>query len=260
VDSDGDIVRSSAFTDGQEVPMVWSHDWTMPIGKGKVVVEPERAVFNGRLWLDTDDGVQAYRKIKNAGTLQEFSWGFRILDAEPGEQDGMPVRYITKAEVFEVSPVLVGANRETYTLAIKGRRRISRGQIEGAIAVLTALLGDDEAEEIDATAGETPADDGKAVKTTETTFVDVPVDDLAVLLLAQVESFTDRLKAAPDADLAGIERHLEDLKAALGRARGAAEDGLARAASAKSVDVPTLYREFRRLEGLYGPVHGQRAG
>lgn len=119
IDSAGDIVVKDAFTDGQEVPLVWAHDWTNPIGKGRIRVEEERAVFDGAFWLDTADGEQAYRKVKNMGGTQEFSWGFRVLDAHMEERDAETVRVITKAEVFEVSPVLVGANRETYTLAIK---------------------------------------------------------------------------------------------------------------------------------------------
>lgn len=119
IDSAGDVVLKSAFTDGQEVPMVWSHNWDMPIGKGVVKVTPKQAVFKGQLWLDTEDGMQAFLKIRNAGSLQEFSWGFQVTDAEPGVVDGQDVRLVKGAELFEVSPVLVGANRQTHLLSIK---------------------------------------------------------------------------------------------------------------------------------------------
>lgn len=119
VDSDNDIVEPTAFTAGQEVPLVWDHDWSTPIGKGTISVTNDHAVFRGRLWLDTFDGEQAYRKIKNAGALQEYSWGFRILDADFAERDGKEVRVIKRTEVFEASPTLVGANRQTGTLSIK---------------------------------------------------------------------------------------------------------------------------------------------
>lgn len=120
VDSDGDVVLPSTFTEGQEVPLVWSHDWARPVGKGAISVTPEHAVFNGRFFTETSWGQDAYQTVKALGTLQEYSWGFRVLDAEPGEMNGQPVRFIKRAEVFEVSPVLVGANRETYTLSLKG--------------------------------------------------------------------------------------------------------------------------------------------
>lgn len=121
LDSDGDVVRSGAFTDGQELPMVWSHQWANPIGKGVIKVEKKRAVFDGSFFMDTFDGEQSFRKVKAMGDLQEWSWGFRVKSWEMGEfeeQEG--VRFITDTEVFEVSPVLVGANRETVTLAVKG--------------------------------------------------------------------------------------------------------------------------------------------
>lgn len=119
-DLDGDIVVKSAFTDGQEVPMVWGHDWKRPIGKGVIRVTDEKAIFDGRLFLDTRDGLDAYRTVKAMGDLQEYSVGFQILDAEPVEMDGQQYQRITKWNVFEASPVLVGANRLTHTLAIKG--------------------------------------------------------------------------------------------------------------------------------------------
>lgn len=129
VDTDGDVVRPTAFTDGQEVPMVWAHDWASPIGKGVIRVQPDRAIFEGEFFMDTQKGQEAFRTVKAMGALQEYSWGFRITDAELGEPpegmrgspwNGGKVQYINQAEVFEVSPVLVGANRQTGTLEIKG--------------------------------------------------------------------------------------------------------------------------------------------
>ena len=45
--------------------------------------DPQRAVFKGKLWLDTADGLESFTKIRN-NPGQEFSWGFTILEAEPG--------------------------------------------------------------------------------------------------------------------------------------------------------------------------------
>jgi HK97 family phage prohead protease len=120
LDSDGDIVRASAFTDGQAVPLVWAHDWTKPVGKGVIRVGSKYAEFDGAFFTDTAAGMDAYRTVKAMGDLQEFSWGFQILDQIKGKPTDAHKREITKATVFEVSPVLVGANRNTRTLAIKG--------------------------------------------------------------------------------------------------------------------------------------------
>jgi HK97 family phage prohead protease len=121
VDGDGDVVLSTAFTHGQKVPMTWAHDWSKPVGKGQILIEQERAVFDGGFFLETDMGLEAYKTVKamSAANLQDWSWGFRVLDASFEERDAKPVRVIKRAQVFEVSPVLVGAGVDTYTLGIK---------------------------------------------------------------------------------------------------------------------------------------------
>ena len=124
IDSDGDIVRASAFTDGQAVPLVWAHDWTKPVGKGVIRVTNKHAEFDGSFFTDTSAGMDAYRTVKAMGDLQEYSWGFQILEHAKVKHNGAEAREITKAIVFEVSPVLVGANRSTRTLAIKGHERM----------------------------------------------------------------------------------------------------------------------------------------
>lgn len=189
VDSDGDVVTRDAFTNGQAVPMVWAHDWSRPIGKGTIRTDPKRAVFDGSFFLDTTAGVDAYRTVKAMGDLQEYSWGFQILDAEQEIRDSLPVRVITKAEVFEVSPVLVGSNRETYTLAIKAglidlkRRRLSRHQLEAVIATLQALMGDDEEDGADdPPAGDEGKSAGAKAEWTAAYINDLPDSAFAVIL------------------------------------------------------------------------------
>lgn len=119
VDRDGDVTLSTAFTDGQAVPMVWSHDWDRPVGKGVIRVLPDRAVFEGGFFLDTADGLNAYRTVKNMADLQQYSYGYDPVGKRLGEFEGQPVRFLERLEVFEVSPVLVGAGIGTRTDAIK---------------------------------------------------------------------------------------------------------------------------------------------
>lgn len=141
VDRDNEIVMASAFTPGQSVPMVWSHNWDRPIGKGTIAVELDRAIFDGQFFMDTAAGLDAFRTVKAMGDLQEYSWGFRVLDSTFEERDGNPVRVITKAEVFEVSPVLVGAGMGTGTLAIKTDEPKSLTFEEEATTALAAATG-----------------------------------------------------------------------------------------------------------------------
>lgn len=144
VDTQGDVVLASAFTPGQRVPLVWHHNWEMPIGDGTMRVTDTEAIFDGRLWLDTTDGEQSYRRMLNAGTLQEYSWSFRILDAAIEQRDGEDVRVIKGAEMFEASPVLVGAagRGRTGTIALKSGLTLAdeSGQVLAACLTLSERL------------------------------------------------------------------------------------------------------------------------
>jgi HK97 family phage prohead protease len=119
VDKDSDVVLASAFTEGQAVPMCWGHEWNQPVGRGIIHVQPDRAIFDGQFFLETQAGQEAYKTVKAMGDLQEYSWGFSVLDSSYETRDGQPVRVIKQAKVYEVSPVLVGAGENTGTLAIK---------------------------------------------------------------------------------------------------------------------------------------------
>jgi HK97 family phage prohead protease len=123
IDRDGDVVVASAFTSGQEVALVWGHRWEDPIGKGLIQVLGDEVRLEGRFFLETARGREAYATVKAMGTLQEWSWGFRATAVRYEPRVGRRVRVITGAEVFEVSPVLVGAGRGTGTLALKSDKQ-----------------------------------------------------------------------------------------------------------------------------------------
>ena len=142
IDSDGDVVVKGAVKSGfpksDLVPMVWSHDWKQPVGKGYIIDDGTKAVFKGNFFMDTEAGQEAYKLVKNMGELQQWSFGYEVNDSEQGEfkdKDGNEknVRYLKSLSVFEVSPVLVGANRETYTLAVKNAVLSEEGEIKQEI-------------------------------------------------------------------------------------------------------------------------------
>jgi HK97 family phage prohead protease len=120
VDKDGDVVAASAFTPGQEVALTWNHEWGDPVGKGLIRLAGDEVRLEGRFFLETARGREAYATVKAMGTLQEWSWGFRATSAHYEQRDGRRVRVITGTELYEVSPVLVGAGRGTGTVALKG--------------------------------------------------------------------------------------------------------------------------------------------
>ena len=125
-DHDGDVVLSGAIPNESKVTMAWGHDWTKPIGKGVVVTDDKKATFKGRFFTDTDAGNEAYKTVKNMADDQEWSWGFiakETRDGDPDSYDGKKTREIVTADIFEVSPVLRGANPATQTVAIKNMKQ-----------------------------------------------------------------------------------------------------------------------------------------
>lgn len=124
VDHDRDVVVKGAIPDGREVVIsAYNHaSWgpgAIPIGKGVVRTTDTEAILDGRLFMDTAAGRETFAALKELGHLAEYSWGFDIIDAEPGDFGGQKVRYIKRVDLHEVSPVLKGASIGTRTLAVK---------------------------------------------------------------------------------------------------------------------------------------------
>ena len=128
VDSDGDVVLAGSIKSGfgeKGVAMVWAHDWKDVVGRGEIIQDDQKAVFKGQFIMDTERGRDAFNTVKAMGELQQWSFGYEVLDAENGmfKKDGseneIEVRFLKDVKVWEVSPVLVGANQNTYTMAVK---------------------------------------------------------------------------------------------------------------------------------------------
>ena len=143
LDSDGDIVLPGSIKSGFKsgsVPMVWAHKWDMPIGKGTINSDGDKATFEGEFFMDTESGKEAYNIVKNMADMQQWSFGYRVNDAERGKigegDEEKDARFLKDLTVFEVSPVLVGANQETYTLAIKSNKELVEDLIDEEKAVL----------------------------------------------------------------------------------------------------------------------------
>ena len=125
IDKDGDVTLSGAFGT-QTVNMLPAHDRMSPrLGKAILTEVDDMVVADFKFNLDKD-AVQArewYSSLKfdmeNGDSLQEWSYGFKMLDASNGEFEGTKVQFLKKLKVFEISPVLRGAGIGTGTLAIK---------------------------------------------------------------------------------------------------------------------------------------------
>lgn len=122
IDLDGDVTRPGSFEQGKEILVSqYGHQWgSLPAGKATVFADDQKAWVEGQLFLDTTAGLDTYRTLKNVGALQEFSYGFQIVKASPGQFEGKSVRIIERVNPFEVSPVMRGAGISTGLQSIKG--------------------------------------------------------------------------------------------------------------------------------------------
>lgn len=139
VDLAGETVVYGAFTKSLQKKLpkgVWMHDWNKSIAITVSAKEleagdpllPESLKQYGGLLIEgkfnleltpagTPANPDAYRAWSDLkfGAIDEFSIGYEVLNSDV--KDG--VRLLTEMELFEWSPVLVGANRETALLGIK---------------------------------------------------------------------------------------------------------------------------------------------
>jgi HK97 family phage prohead protease len=126
IDSDNDVTKANALRSGytgNKVPLVWNHDWSKVIGRGIIETDNQKAVFKG-YFLNTEAGKEAYETVKAMQDMQQFSYGFQVLKSSKGTHidskgEEIPVRVLEDVKVWEVSPVLVGAQQNSFVQALK---------------------------------------------------------------------------------------------------------------------------------------------
>lgn len=135
-DSVGDVIIPGAFDRSfkrRKPRVVWGHDWNQPIGKvleiyevgpsdprlpGKVKALGLGAVYaRVQFNLKSERGREAFSSVLFFGEEQEWSIGYKTLDAVFDPK--MQANILKELELYEVSPVLHGANQLTSTLSIK---------------------------------------------------------------------------------------------------------------------------------------------
>lgn len=131
VDHDGDTYLPGAFSwkagDGQWAPLLTAHDrWGMPFGKARVFEEGDAAYAELHLNLDTQAGNDWHAALKfdlaTGKSVQEWSYGYDVLDADYQVRSDSRVRVLKQLDVHEVSTVVRGAGAGTRTLAMKGAK------------------------------------------------------------------------------------------------------------------------------------------
>lgn len=133
LDHDGDVTVPGAFTDGEKVRVAyWGHRWQdLPVGRGVIHQDDQKAWVDGKFFLDTEAGLETYKTVKNLGELQEWSYGFDIEEADAGVFEGTDAFFLRKLKVYEVSPVFLGAGIGTGTTDIKDRKDQPGDEDEG---------------------------------------------------------------------------------------------------------------------------------
>jgi hypothetical protein len=127
IDNDGDVTRANAFEDGAKVLIsAYNHktwEGSLPVGKGRIRVEGNRALLKGQFFMDTQQGRDTFKVVKSLADegLGEWSYGFSVEDSEQGEFEGKSARILKKLKVFEVSPVVKAAGVGVQTLAVKAK-------------------------------------------------------------------------------------------------------------------------------------------
>ena len=135
-DSVGDVVISGAFAKSlthRKPRVVWGHSWNDPIGKVLEMYEVPvgdsrlpskmRNAGIGGLYakvqfnLNSEKGKEAFATVAFFGEEQEWSIGYKTIDSvfDPNLQANI----LKEVELYEVSPVLHGANQLTGTISIK---------------------------------------------------------------------------------------------------------------------------------------------
>ena len=201
IDSDNDVTKANALRSGytgNKVPLVWNHDWSKVIGRGIIETDNQKAVFKG-YFLDTEAGKEAYETVKAMQDMQQFSYGFQVMKSSKGNHidskgEEVPVRVLEDVKVWEVSPVLVGAQQNSFVQALKSGLESFDEEIETP-----------EQQENEKKKHCTYADDGKCMKDNKVSSdADASISkssqqgmrlgEQAVASLEELKAFTERIE------------------------------------------------------------------
>jgi HK97 family phage prohead protease len=124
-DLQGDVIEPGAFSktlrEKGEVPILWQHDTSEPIGMGKLSDSPAGLVIVGELALESPTAHKAYGLLKRR-IVSGLSIGFDQVKSKV--VDG--VRRISELRLWEVSLVTFGANERALVTAVKGGDQIQQ--------------------------------------------------------------------------------------------------------------------------------------
>lgn len=123
----GDIIHPGAFTKtlterGNKIRLLWQHDPSEPIGRPVELREDGKGLFIKAILSDCQRGRDALALLKD-GAIGEMSIGY---DSVAGGTDyskgvnGKTIRNLREVKLYEVSLVTFAANPEALVTAVKG--------------------------------------------------------------------------------------------------------------------------------------------
>jgi hypothetical protein len=129
IDKDNDVALPGAFGSSQVAPLLVAHQWgTVPLGKTWIKERGDEVLAEGKINRGLEQGRALYDAMKfdlaHPPSEFEFSYGFQVLDAEPGTFQGQRVRFLKSVRVLEVSTVIAGAG-DTALLGVKHADRVA---------------------------------------------------------------------------------------------------------------------------------------
>ncbi len=128
VDRDGDVILPGAIRDGATVKLsAYEHDVIVegksPVGRGTISIVGNRAVMTAKYFLSTERGRDAFNTVKEMGTDSEWSIGFaKAVSTSPMTAEWKSKgarRLVAGLDLWEASPVFMGANGLTGTVSAK---------------------------------------------------------------------------------------------------------------------------------------------
>jgi len=139
-DHQGDIIEPGAFTrTGNalewEVPILWQHDVTRPIGVGKLEDKPKGLQIHGFLNLAVKTAQEAHELMKpkpgfKRGIIRGLSIGYDVI--KDAIEEG--VRKLKEVKLWEVSLVTFPANSRALIGDVK------QAQLDNRISMLSAEI------------------------------------------------------------------------------------------------------------------------
>jgi hypothetical protein len=133
VDKDGDVTFPGAFPEGKAVVIsAYMHtSWmgALPVGKGVIRQDDKTAWVDGEFFTNTTHGKDTYLTVKALAESGqgEWSYGYDVLGSSNDVADLEPYpggkQILKSLDVFEASPVLIGAGVGTATQSIKSARK-----------------------------------------------------------------------------------------------------------------------------------------